>query len=432
MLSSNKTQKASAYTLSQAFFIVGGGLAVETKAFHKEPYLTITPTGAIELAGAGLLNPVPKDVIDDKAKADPITKVVVCIQAAWFIVQCIARTAQHLPLTLLEIHVLAHVFVCLLMYLFWFAKPYNVLSPVIITDTRVIEMAALFTLHKKENSGRLRCVMRDELDAVNVGGRQVGPTSDKKGPKDMSSSASLLESSESVPASNGRLWGKDISAGINNEQADVAFALAQRSLQRLQSLNMHFTYFQNHGKAIWHRSTYLVPYLSDFSKNPGCNLSKPEIRPKISKSKPGLIYKLLPSQPFSIWVFLLFISYAGFHLSAWNAHFPTTIERWMWRGAGLSMIGFPVLFFVVGGPSVFPAMIFEGWKNWPHWAKIVFGPIYGLALLIEGLGLVICTFILMLPAAGRLYFLVEAFLSLRDPGPRVYDTVQWTLYWPHG
>ena len=108
------------YSLTQAYFIVAGGLTIETNSFHEEPSLTVAPDGVVELARLGLLNPnlVSKNVIDDKTKADPITKFVVCIQGRWFIVQCIARVAHHLPLSLLEIHVLAHVFVAILMYSF--------------------------------------------------------------------------------------------------------------------------------------------------------------------------------------------------------------------------------------------------------------------------------------------------------------------------
>lgn len=57
----SKPGRNLAYTLRQAFFVAAGGLAVETKSFHKEPYLTVTPTGAVELARLGLLTPVPED-----------------------------------------------------------------------------------------------------------------------------------------------------------------------------------------------------------------------------------------------------------------------------------------------------------------------------------------------------------------------------------
>ena len=170
-LSAGELEKTKTYTLSQAFFIVAGGLAIETKSFRKEPYLTVTPAGAVQLARLGLLSPVDEEVINDKTKADPITKAIVCVQAVWFIVQCIARVAQHLPLTLLEIHTLAHVFIAMLMYLFWFSKPYNALSPFIITDPRVVQTAALFTLSDSSVSEELRtikCVLREDFDFSSI------------------------------------------------------------------------------------------------------------------------------------------------------------------------------------------------------------------------------------------------------------------------
>ncbi|KAL8695800.1 MAG: hypothetical protein Q9201_007955, partial [Fulgogasparrea decipioides] len=166
---SSKQKRDPAYTLRQAFLIVAGGLAVETKAFHQESYLTVTPDGAIELAMLGLLKPISETVIDDKSKADPITKTIACVQAGWFIVQCISRVAQHLPLTLLEVHVLTHVLMAFLMYLFWFAKPYGVLSPVVINDSSVIEAAALFTsFPTRDGAYRPTCVLQDTITATAI------------------------------------------------------------------------------------------------------------------------------------------------------------------------------------------------------------------------------------------------------------------------
>ena len=39
----------------------------------------------------------------DKSKASPVTKAIVCCQALWFILECIGRVAQSLPVSLLEV-----------------------------------------------------------------------------------------------------------------------------------------------------------------------------------------------------------------------------------------------------------------------------------------------------------------------------------------
>lgn len=36
--------------------------------------------------------------------------------------------------------------------------------------------------------------------------------------------------------------------------------------------------------------------------------------------------------------------YGGLHVAAWNAHFPSAVEMWMWRGSALSMASFPLFF----------------------------------------------------------------------------------------
>ncbi len=459
------------YTLRQAFFIVAGGLAVEMNYFHKEPYLTVTPTGAVELARLGLLTPVPENVISDKTKADLITKMVVCVQAGWFIVQCIARVAQHLPLSLLEIHVLTHVFVALLMYLFWFAKPYDVASPIVVTEPKVIEAVALFTLAWRngwfyEFEMPKRCVLTDGLPTAsdeNIGQTQspairkkklvndgpilshdedVGTISASNGerddgycPSDVAEQASrnsrstpangmddisentarsyvrprnMLSSSTTLPSSHdGQSRGLELSgdtllciqpeaahqspttcAPDDNSQVDghsssilptstdrqgnhasTALKLAQLAVQRLKYLDMHLTYFINDETDIRFCSTYIVRsfHNSVFVSNPGFGLFGTELSTNFetrSNSSSDLGWLLAGFT----------VAYAAFHLSAWHAHFPTTIERWLWRGAGLLIVGSPVLWWPISRSHTPRIWMDKAMTNAPRWVKVVCSP----------------------------------------------------------
>jgi hypothetical protein len=49
-----------------------------------------------------------------------LQKIIVVGQVLWMVLQCIARTAYHLPLSLLEIHTMFHVACALLLYICWF------------------------------------------------------------------------------------------------------------------------------------------------------------------------------------------------------------------------------------------------------------------------------------------------------------------------
>jgi hypothetical protein len=131
----------------QAFFAISGGFAVPSSTFHPSTHLTLTPPALLFLAQHGLLPHSTTSAVADKSKADAIAKALVCIQAGWFLLQCIARVAQKLPLTLLEIHVLTHVCCAFAMYVLWGEKPYDVGAPVLCEDERVINLVAFWALH---------------------------------------------------------------------------------------------------------------------------------------------------------------------------------------------------------------------------------------------------------------------------------------------
>jgi hypothetical protein len=142
-------KKKETWTMEQAFFAISGGFAVDSSSFSPHSRLTFTSEGIVLLAQLGLLPNETPETVNDKSKADYVAKALVCIQATWFFVQCIGRLAQKLPLTLLELHVLAHVLCALVMYVLWIRKPYDVASPILCRDERVVDLAALFGLHVK-------------------------------------------------------------------------------------------------------------------------------------------------------------------------------------------------------------------------------------------------------------------------------------------
>ena len=66
----------------------------------------------------------------DKGKSDWLAKSVVLLQTSWFVMQCIARAVEHLPITHLEIVTLAYAAVNFVIYIFWWNKPLNVNRPI--------------------------------------------------------------------------------------------------------------------------------------------------------------------------------------------------------------------------------------------------------------------------------------------------------------
>jgi hypothetical protein len=77
----------------------------------------------------------------DKSKGDAISKGVVILQTGWFVMQCIARGVQGLPITELELVTVAFAALNFVIYLLWWDKPQNVQRGVRVYKKRRTEEA---------------------------------------------------------------------------------------------------------------------------------------------------------------------------------------------------------------------------------------------------------------------------------------------------
>jgi hypothetical protein len=113
-----------------------GGLVVDVSDMHDTlSKVVLGPVGVIHLANLRLLPKIElsdKD-IRDKSKADSIAKTIVFLQICWLILQCTSRAIAGYPLTLLEVHTVAHAGCAIIMYSFWPSKPLNVNEPTLVS-----------------------------------------------------------------------------------------------------------------------------------------------------------------------------------------------------------------------------------------------------------------------------------------------------------
>ena len=68
--------------------------------------------------------------IEDRSKSDGFSKTIALSQTLWFVAQCIARRAQHLDLTLVELLTLSLALLNGVMYFLWWNKPMDVRRPI--------------------------------------------------------------------------------------------------------------------------------------------------------------------------------------------------------------------------------------------------------------------------------------------------------------
>ncbi|KAF7344053.1 hypothetical protein MVEN_01694800 [Mycena venus] len=151
------------WTLVHGFYAIMGGYVIDV-ANTGDPFLpngttrlTLTPDGVrllLELAPE-LVPRVSEEDINDKSKADGFTKLLVSLQAAWFCLQCIARKAQHLPISLLEITTGGHALYTLFTYLLWARKPMNVSVPTVITEGEKLRRLSAYMFMTSQLSGQL-------------------------------------------------------------------------------------------------------------------------------------------------------------------------------------------------------------------------------------------------------------------------------------
>ncbi|KAH8175533.1 hypothetical protein LIA77_03951 [Sarocladium implicatum] len=125
------------WTMRQAFFADMGGFVLH--AADSTPF----PLNAKQLHWLVVNKfveypPYTIEEIHDKSKQDRLAKIISSIQITFLVVECIARTAQGLAISTLELNTLATV-VCSLMTAFaWLHKPVDVRTPFKITSSSTI------------------------------------------------------------------------------------------------------------------------------------------------------------------------------------------------------------------------------------------------------------------------------------------------------
>ncbi|KAG0695929.1 hypothetical protein DFH29DRAFT_879711 [Suillus ampliporus] len=116
------------WTQTHSFFVIMGGFMLYVDG---EPYRTLSPDDLLKLLQDKHID-VPTltaKQISDRSKGNTISKGLVMLQAAWFVLQLISRAVYHLETTLLETGTLAFVVLNFITYAGWWNKPLDVQCP---------------------------------------------------------------------------------------------------------------------------------------------------------------------------------------------------------------------------------------------------------------------------------------------------------------
>ncbi|KAK0229400.1 hypothetical protein EDD85DRAFT_776410, partial [Armillaria nabsnona] len=118
-------------TLTHGFFLAMGGFCYTLTATSvSECIVTLQIFEDRESNFAEDVEAINVKMIQDKSKADALSKTISILQISWFITQYMARLFQHLSITLLELTALAYAVTSIITYSFWWHKPLNVQYPI--------------------------------------------------------------------------------------------------------------------------------------------------------------------------------------------------------------------------------------------------------------------------------------------------------------
>lgn len=378
--------------MQQAYFAVMGGFAVNSSSFWTKSHITFTPGGILTLAKLGLLPSMSLEAIQDKSKADAIAKVLVCLQVGWFLLQSLVRVIRHLPLTLLELHTIIHIFCAFVMYLIWFQKPYNVGYPQICFDQRIIDIAAFFALSRKRQPEEFTL----ELQL---------PTSYHSCQQD-------IVGLEQVRAAQPK-------TSPTNPKLRQHLVLANRAILYLKKKGSDFSWGMSDDGILSFDNEYTVFARSNLwiegPLRPVDQSQTPAGRRNIRKMHLG---------------FLISSVYGAAHLGAWGAHFPTIIELWMWRASGITLVSCPIAWQVymfcidaevdLGRPS-------SDSSTKARRSKVLKAILFDISCLVA---IVAITVLAVYPVA-RLFIIAESLASLRACPTGTFETVEWADMIPH-
>ena len=346
-----------------------GGFVIDEPG--KKPY-TLSPEHLESLLERGeiKLPSIRAKEIEDKSKGDFLAKGIVVLQTLWFVIQCIARGVQGLAITELELVTLAFAVFNGITYYLWWHKPLDVRCPV-----------HLQLVSQKQ-------VKREKMHVHTV-----------------------------IPA-NSTIWQSFLDV-LNNILDFLIFDIVDdirgRGVvwalrKRLMLLVRPFVY----ARETLHQMTE-----SDDSTN---------IKPHSTRVPTFYAIKMDATQEYLMDCIMSFCAmiFGSIHCIAWNFPFPSLTERTMWRVSSLVLVGAPavLLFFsflrllFIYPFSFFnrPVLIIFAIINIIDRAKVV------LVLNIIGL-------IAYIPS--RLIIVILAVLSLRSPGEKAFEDIDWTEFVPH-
>ncbi|KAI0322799.1 hypothetical protein OF83DRAFT_1091824 [Amylostereum chailletii] len=420
------------WTLTHSYYATMGGFALELSddepihhSTQNRALLTVDGLRFIIEREPDLIPDILEDDILDRSKASGLSKAILILQVLWFCVHCISRLYDQLPLALLEISTFAHGLCTLATYVIWWSKPLDVQEPHIIRGVRAQELCALMLMCSRSRLYIVGGVLTLYFDCERAH-LEWAPISTISNDRIVYANTHAAETSLR-PGQTLSGTGFSPSADLAKKGSDLpSFFLGGRAC----SINRTWHKFLLKVETLLHFGRDTPPWYAHDTHEGLTVLHQRDMRRWMLASIAMERYALtdLPGQgPFvsfhaelDVWtdgargrnnrleavmVTFLILLHAVPHFFGWNADFETSADRFLWRGATVSLFFYPITFS-------FQRLV-TGWSH--AWRVSVIG------LVIMSVVYPICS----------LYLVYASFRQVFALPPEAFELPSWGNNIPH-
>lgn len=437
-------EKGRNWTMLHGYYAGLGGFVVDldsdtaSAVFNTESdarRLTLTPQGMLLLRECGLVPHIEEREIRDKGNSDGLAKAIVVFQAGWLIVQCVARLAYSLPVTLLEVNTIGHVICALFIYALWWKKPREIEEPTIISGSWIPALTAYMIMSgdTEELEGwrewmTLRPPLLPELSGL-VFERALSVSSTSPSPGVSKSSTAISVDADPVAASKSAI--KKGFGSLRQLEANKSM-----STKRQKTLLHHA---DQPGRHVGYQKTRWLLALDAMALFPHLCCRLDDLQKAVNSDPPTYKSQVMLQPRARNWpnagsipefqgkivgmaLWFATVTYGVIHISAWNEYFPSVLERWLWRTCAIFLAYSGALWLTIN------FLGFLSSKFSAAWDLALTGQAHKAVYIIL---VPVCAVHGIAYAFARLFLVVEAIISLRKMPPSMYVTPNWPQVIPH-
>lgn len=373
-------------------------------------------------------------VLQNPGKANAMGKTITCVQAMWFCTQCIARLSGNLAVSLLELNTFAHCISTLLIYIFWWDKPYDVEAHTLV-ESKSLDFGCLLHLSLFKRAGLAPGVFVPyESDPVQQGSLKYyifdshGNHLINAYPHVLTiSKDELLVQSKDNPSFaqfglGSRMRMCDMELCISFESSGIISAPTyRRPTYRRLADDEPWKRFES----LWIKSGRPLPAYS-VSQTERWFYRRTTRSPDLDADLVEQITRQVRPMMCVIMTFT-FMVYGGLHLLAWRYNFRSRSERYLWRISAVTTAstGLVLLNLYVAGAIRAKTLFFRRTSTIAR-----FGNSKAEQLFYVGLQSLSCL-LFVFNVVARAFLVIESFIALPNSPRSTYTIPNWAAYIPH-